>query len=202
MSACSSNRKAPVDNGVSDKKMNHYALLPYHMVLEHVFPFLYSKIEMKELVMEAVISRNVNDLYLLVGSTSGSAPSYLTSDTEFTKSAGFTIMLPVLQSLGFKIARSKFRAATRKGNLDIMKWLKSKDCPWDDRVFTISSRNRNFCIMKWLKENGCPWNEFTFAAAAWSGNLANMKWLKKNDCPWSETTFSAAVDNGKLENLK
>jgi len=147
--------------------------------------------------MEAVISRNVNDLFLLVGSTSGSVPSYLTSDTSFTKSAGFSIMLPVLQGLGFKIARSKFRAASRRGNLDIMKWLHSKDCPWDSRVFTISSRKGNLSIMKWLKENGCPWSEYTFGAAAWYGNLENMKWLHENDCPWNETTFRAALKTHK-----
>mmetsp|Transcript_22051 Transcript_22051/g.31597 ORF Transcript_22051/g.31597 Transcript_22051/m.31597 type:complete len:299 (+) Transcript_22051:39-935(+) len=182
--------------------MNQCSSTPHHVILEHVFPFLYSKTQMKEVVMEAVISRNVNDLFLLVGSTSGSVPSYLTSDTTFTKSAGFSIMLPVLQGLGFKIARSKFRAASRKGNLDIMKWLKSKDCAWDERVFTISSQNGNLFVMKWLKETGCPWVARTFSAAALYGYLENMKWLNENNCPWGATTFAAAADNGRLENLK
>ena len=152
--------------------------------------------------MKAVNSRNVNDLYLLVGSTPDSVPSYLTSDTLFAKRAGFSIMLPVLWGLGFSIARSKFRAASRRGNLDIMKWLKSKDCAWDERVFTISSKNGNLSIMRWLKENGCPWNEFTFAAAAFNGDLEIMKWLKQNDCPWSAATLTSAVENGRLENIK
>ena len=50
-------------------------------------------------------------------------------------------------------------------------------------------QNGNLENMKWLLEKGCPWNFWTFEKAAEHGNLENMKWLLEKGCPWNEDTF-------------
>ena len=38
-------------------------------------------------------------------------------------------------------------------------------------------------ILKWLRENDFPWDEETCAAAALNGHLEVMQWLRANGCP-------------------
>ena len=86
-------------------------------------------------------------------------------------------------------------------NLNIVKWLKENNCPWDDSIFFIA-QNGNLNMMKWSKENNCPWYKWTFSEAANNGNLENMKWLLENNCPWDIYTFRNATKNGNLTNMK
>lgn len=46
--------------------------------------------------------------------------------------------------------------AAKKGNLPLLKWLRSKECPWDEDTPLISSINGNLDILQYSIENGCP----------------------------------------------
>ena len=94
---------------------------------------------------------------------------------------------------GFQWHSFHFNAAAQYSTLEVMKWMKTKNCPWTCWTFRGAAREGNLNKMKWLKENYCPWNHWTFAMAAASGNLVNLKWLKKNGCPWNFTTFRYAA---------
>jgi len=43
-------------------------------------------------------------------------------------------------------------------------------------------------ILKWARENNCPWNEYTCTCAASGGHLETLKWARENNCPWNEFT--------------
>ena len=70
-----------------------------------------------------------------------------------------------------------FCNVAREGNLEVMKWLKTRNCHWDESTFTAAARHGELANMKWLLSQKCPGNIYTFEAAAEHGNLENMKWL-------------------------
>ena len=39
-------------------------------------------------------------------------------------------------------------------------------------------------VLKWARENDCPWDEYTCRAAAKGGHLETLKWARENGCPW------------------
>jgi len=181
--------------------MNNHLSIPHHLIVENIFPFLFSHRDMEAYILNSIITENMNDLFFLVGRSSASVPSYITSNEEYAQRTGFTIVLPILVSLGFKLSAEIFEAAATKGNLEIMKWLKKMNCPWNAWVFYYATEHDSLDNMKWLKENGCPWNGETFVAAVRNGNLDNLKWLKENGCPVDSRTFYYAAEQGDPENL-
>jgi hypothetical protein len=65
------------------------------------------------------------------------------------------------------------------GNLEMLMWLRSQDCPWDENVCTWAVRNENLEILMWLRSQDppCPWNENICCVAMGIGNLEIMTWL-------------------------
>jgi len=45
------------------------------------------------------------------------------------------------------------------GNLEILKWLRSHDCPWCDSAVTTGALMNHWEVVVWAVENGCPYNE-------------------------------------------
>lgn len=45
------------------------------------------------------------------------------------------------------------------GKLDMLKWLRERDIPWDEDVLIGSCLNGKFELFRWAKENGCPGSE-------------------------------------------
>ncbi len=41
-------------------------------------------------------------------------------------------------------------------------------------------------ILQWLKSQGCPWNNETCADAAEGGHLELLQWARSQGCPWDE----------------
>jgi len=175
--------------------------IPTDVVVTHILPTR-PQSEIEALVMNAINTRNIGDLFTLVGHTLATVPSYLSSNPEYSKAARLSIMLPILHRLGFKMASDATLRASLKGNLPALKWMKQNNVPWHDDTFAMSARAGNIEIMKWLLQNGCPWGERSFYQAAKNGNLDNMRWLRQNGCPWSERAFVAAASNGNRENMK
>ena len=75
-----------------------------------------------------------------------------------------------------------------KGNLELLKVLHEKGCPWDkDTCFAAAYTGHLECL-KYAHENGCPWNEKTCSYAAQEGYLECLKYLHENGCPWNAGT--------------
>ena len=66
---------------------------------------------------------------------------------------------------GFRWRSGHFTDAASYGDLEIMKWMKTKGSPWSACAFSraaIKCDGSNFEILEWLGINNCPWNERTF----------------------------------------
>jgi hypothetical protein len=52
-------------------------------------------------------------------------------------------------------------------------------------------------ILKWARENNCPWNERTCYKAARNGHLNVLQWARENDCKWDLKTCYKASKGGR-----
>ena len=56
-------------------------------------------------------------------------------------------------------------------------------------------------VLKWARENDCPWDEETCAGAAAHGHLEVLKWARANGCPWGEHTRRLSASMGYVETV-
>lgn len=191
----------PQCNELNRQTMNLFINLPKD-ILQQIFSF--QQIDgIKAKVMGAVRTRNIGDLYFVVGRDKALVPKYLTEDDTYSEEAGCSIMLPVLHQLGFKMSNSLFTAAARNGNLEMLKWLwKETDCQWDERTFPMAAERGRLDVCQWLRRKRCPWDALTFFLAAGTGNMKMLMWLKENGCDWDVQTYYRAIQNGHLEVVK
>ena len=80
---------------------------------------------------------------------------------------------------------SACRIAARKGHLDVLKYLHENDRPWDSSTIAAAAEQGNLAIVKYCVENGCPMDAYACKIAASEGHLDVLKYLHENDCPWN-----------------
>lgn len=70
--------------------------------------------------------------------------------------------------------------AARKGQLNVLKWLKelTPPCPWDGRVCKEAARAKNLEMLEFAHWKGCPWNRSECLA------LISKEPLKPLLCEW------------------
>jgi hypothetical protein len=136
---------------MKEHPQHHSPSICADIFITHVVPY-FSEEEVKEQVLQAVKARSLQNLFFFTGRTPTTVPNYLTIDNQYTQAADLTIMLPVLESLGFKLSREVFEAAAKRGNLDAMEWLEQHGCPWDWHTFREAAVNGNVKNMMWLKQ--------------------------------------------------
>ena len=88
------------------------------------------------------------------------------------------------------------------GNLDLLKLLRVKGCPWHPYNCAIAAENGDLECLKYTHEGGCSWHQSTCSNAARNGHLECLKYAHENECPWDEETCSFAARGGHLECLK
>ena len=76
--------------------------------------------------------------------------------------------------------------AAMRGHLEVLKWLRSEGCPWDEGACQGAASAGRLEVLKWLRSEGCPWNEGACLCAAAGGHLEVLKWLRSEGCPWNE----------------
>ena len=62
-------------------------------------------------------------------------------------------------------------AVARRGNLNLLKWLREQGSPWDEKVCRVAAKEGHLEILVWLKEMGCP-----TVTPRMMGHLAMAKW--------------------------
>jgi len=94
--------------------------------------------------------------------------------------------------------------AAQGGHLEVLKWLHSHGCPWDEATCSAAARGGQLDVLKWLRQHDCPWNEDTCAMAAHEGHLEVLKWLREQTppCPWNQSTCQEAARNDQLATLQ
>ena len=88
------------------------------------------------------------------------------------------------------------------GQLDVLKWLRANNCPWDQLTCAAAAEHGHLHVLRWACENGCPWREDTCTSAAEHGHLALLQWARANECPWNTWTCARAALEGQLGILK
>jgi hypothetical protein len=49
-----------------------------------------------------------------------------------------------------------------------------------------AARNGHLEVLKWAREHDCPWDEITCSLAAWGGHKEVLRWARAHGCPWSK----------------
>ena len=83
--------------------------------------------------------------------------------------------------------------AAANGELAALKYLRSRNAPWDEATCASAAWVGNLDILKWARKNGCPWDKRTCDHAARNGHLELLKWARKNGASWDEWTSSYAL---------
>lgn len=69
--------------------------------------------------------------------------------------------------------------ATMKGNLDVLKILKEKNCPFDEYTFTLAVQREDISIIEWFYKHGCSYDSLSLMKAIESGNIRIIKFLEE-----------------------
>ena len=56
---------------------------------------------------------------------------------------------------GYKLNALVLSSACERGHLEVLRWLRSEGCPWDERTWEYAADSTT---REWLKENGYPQN--------------------------------------------
>ncbi len=88
------------------------------------------------------------------------------------------------------------------GNLEVVKWLRERGCPWNESACTYAVWNNHIDILKWLRQQGCPWSTWVCEELAAKGNLEALKWCRRQRAPWDYRVCMAAALHGRLGVLK
>ena len=88
--------------------------------------------------------------------------------------------------------------------LELLKWIREeKQCDWDEKTIRAATRQGNLEMIKYCVANKCPINVFACACAAENGHLACLKYLHEEvKAPWDYGTAAWAAHNGHLHILE
>ena len=103
---------------------------------------------------------------------------------------------------GYKLNGFDLSNACKRGHLEVLKWLRSENCPWDAGACVCAAEGGQLEALKWLREEGCPWDGRACIGAARGGHLETLKWLREEGCPWDKWTCSGAARRGHLNVLR
>ena len=71
----------------------------------------------------------------------------------------------------------------RRGDLEELKWLRSRDVAWDAQVCAGATFNGHLDVLTWAREHGAEWDWRTVANAAMKGYTACFTYALDRDCP-------------------
>lgn len=69
--------------------------------------------------------------------------------------------------------------AVKSGNLEMVKWLRDRGCPYDGTVLSEATRNLEILQYLWDVTYSTVW---TFQMAMCYGDLSTLRWLRENGC--------------------
>lgn len=106
-----------------------------------------------------------------------------------------------------RVDHGAVQLAAQTGNLEILKWLKENQYPWDNFTCKCAINNNHFELLKWMINNGCPWDtnddyHALCGIAAEKGQLNWIQWIISNGGHWDNVTCGGAVKAGRIDILK
>jgi ribosomal protein S8 len=93
--------------------------------------------------------------------------------------------------------------AAEKGYINMLKYSKYIQSPWNERTIFKAAKNGKFKCLKYLLENNCPYDkEKIMDEAAKNGNLECVKYLYESGIPFTNSLFYITIQYGNLDVLK
>ena len=172
----------------------------------------YTPKERRHIIITDIVCRGYTDLFKRFDLSR----FYDTDLEEYCKKAAelnsFDILIHAYRDdLSDSTKRSILISAVRGGHYDIIRWLRTKGCPWDNGACCAAVECGRFDVLKWLRENGCSWagtrtgtgvSLMLSYSAVENGRLDILKYLSENGCYLDSYTCCLAAENGHLEILK
>jgi len=56
--------------------------------------------------------------------------------------------------------------AAAGGQLNVLRWAREHDCPWDWLTCFDAARGGHLAVLQWARAHGCPWHK-------WACNVAS-----------------------------
>jgi hypothetical protein len=92
-----------------------------------------------------------------------------------------------LKEKGCPPDKEVFLEATRWGQLHIPKWgMSSGDYKGSTEVTRVAAQCGDLEMLKWFRSRGCPWDYRVYVTATVFGGREILEWVMDNGCPWSE----------------
>ena len=97
--------------------------------------------------------------------------------------------------------------AAESGNIELVKYLRSEDIPWNESTFYEAAYVGNIAMLQYLIDNDCPHDDPRICAKAIGINdsekaLEVLQWLHNQNISWDENTCTTAARIGNLIALK
>jgi len=105
---------------------------------------------------------------------------------------------------GYEWTPNAFCETALHGQLELAKWVEINVASFrgNPHVCALAAENSHLNMLKWLRDQQCPWDSDTTRMAAYNGNLDLLDWALSSECPWTETCFAYATRKGDLKVLK
>lgn len=92
--------------------------------------------------------------------------------------------------------------AVESGNIELCKWLRNQNCPFDDDLPSTAIENGYISLFEWLIENNCPYDENIMMDAVLSDSLEIVQYIFNRGYEKSRNSCFNAVKIGNLQILK
>ena len=136
-----------------------------------------------------------------------------------------------LVSRKVRTAAASMEGASMGGHFEVIKWLRSEGCYWDEFSSSLVASSGNLKLLKWAKKDGMPWSDELVCEGAsgggkleilrWSharnedclgkkccdfaarfGHLKVLRWLRRKGCEWDAEPCALAAEGGHLDVLR
>ncbi len=68
--------------------------------------------------------------------------------------------------------------AARGGHLDVLRWAREHDCPWDDGTCWSAAEGGHLEVLQWARAHGCPWSK-SMCAATSREHPETLAWVRQ-----------------------
>lgn len=111
----------------------------------------------------------------------------------------------LLKRASEKSSRTCVPTAAQRGDLDILQWLRSQNCAWDDACLAAIQQG-HLHVLQWLRAQAppCPWGKKVCRTAAKKGHVEVLKWVRAQEpaCPWGRKVCNVVAKRGNLATLQ
>ena len=99
--------------------------------------------------------------------------------------------------------KNTYSLAAFRGQLEVMKWLRAKGCPWGTLTSRWAAQGGHLEVLQWMRAQDppCPWDSDVCYDAVRKGHLEVLRWARSQGLPWDERVPRAAARNGHLKVL-